>query len=70
MYKLLYLIEGRILHGAGIVVDTDTNLTMMVVTGGLGTSDQYNLDSTEILINGQWKQGKCSYILSNLIKVD
>ena len=45
------------------MVDTDTNLTMMVVTGGLGTSDQYNLDSTEILINGQWKQGKYPYIM-------
>ena len=48
------------------MVDTDTNLTMMVVTGGLGTSDQYNLDSTEILVNGQWKQGKCSYVCSHV----
>ena len=55
------------MHGAGIVVDTDTNLTMMVVSGGLGTSDQYNLDSTEILVNGQWEQGKCSYIMFSII---
>ena len=45
------------------MVDTDTNLTMMVVSGGLGTSEQYNLDSTEILINEKWEQGKCSYIM-------
>ena len=48
------------------MVDTDTNLTMMVVTGGLGTSDQYNLDSTEILINGQWDEGKCSMFIDYL----
>ena len=50
------------------MVDTDINLTMMVVTGGLGTSDQYNLDSTEILINGQWKQGKYSYIMYSRVQ--
>ena len=49
------------------MVDTDTNLTMMVVTGGLGTSDQYNLDSTEILINGQWVEGKCSMFIDHVI---
>ena len=54
---LLTLLEGRILHGAGLVVDTVTNMTMMVVSGGLGASDQFNLNSTEILVNGKWEQG-------------
>ena len=43
-------------HAAGIVTDKVTNEQFVAVTGGL---DIYNyLDSTEILQDGKWVQGK------------
>jgi hypothetical protein len=49
------LLEGRRFHGSATVVDKVTKAKIPMVTGG------YNggafLDSTELLINGQWQSG-------------
>ena len=48
------LMEGRRLHGSALNVDKMTKSKIVVVTGG------YNgnyMDSTELLINGQWQTG-------------
>ena len=48
------LLEGRYFHGSATVVDKVTKAKIVVVTGGY--NNDY-LDSTEMLINGQWKIG-------------
>jgi hypothetical protein len=48
------LMEGRIWHGSAINVDKVTKAKIVVVTGGFKSK---NLDSTEMLINGQWQTG-------------
>ena len=54
------LMQRRNGHAAGIVTDKVTNEQFVAVTGGL---DIYNyLDSTEILQDGKWVQGKINVI--------
>ena len=48
------LLEGRRNHGSAINVDKVTKAKIAVVTGGIGNG---YLDSTEMLINGQWQTG-------------
>lgn len=50
------LLEGRSGHGAGALIDSGTNQKIPVVTGGWNKASIY-MDSTEFLINGEWKQG-------------
>ena len=53
------LMQARGGHAAGIVTDEMTTEKIVIVTGG-----DYNgikLDSTEMLINQQWIQGKIAY---------
>ena len=50
------LLEGRRYPGSALNVDKVTNSKIVVVTGGLGRLGEY-LDSTEMLINGQWQTG-------------
>ena len=45
----------RVQHASGTVVDQETNENIVVVAGGYGTD---YLDSTELLISGEWQQGK------------
>ena len=52
------LIKGRYEHAAGIVTDEVTNENFVAVTGGYYWPD--SLDSTEILQDGEWVQGKIS----------
>merc|ERR1712156_545486 len=40
-------------HASGTVIDQDTNEVIPMVTGGYNSG---GLDSTEILLDGQWKQ--------------
>ena len=47
--------KGRKYHVSGTIVDQETNENIVVVAGGF--SDGY-LQSTELLINGKWKNGK------------
>ena len=50
------LMQARIAHAAGVVIDEVTNEKFVTVTGG-----EYNgidLDSTEMLLNNQWTQGE------------
>ena len=51
------LLEGRRLHASATIVDKVTKAKIPVVTGG---EDSYwdALDSTELLIDGQWQTGK------------
>merc|ERR1719464_1822934 len=48
------LLQARRLHGSAINVDKVTKAKIAVVTGGYASG---NLDSTEMLINGQWQTG-------------
>ena len=49
------LLEGRNLHGSALNVDKVTKAKIVVITGG----NRYGnfIDSTELLINGQWQTG-------------
>ena len=47
---------ARYLHGAGIVTDLITKERLVVVTGGSSDGDYY-LQSTEVLIDGEWVLG-------------
>ena len=49
------LMKGREEHTSGTIVDKKTNENIVVVTGGYNNGDV--LDSTELLINGEWQQG-------------
>ena len=50
---------GRYKHGAGHFQDSVTKEDIVLVVGG--EDDDYdNLDSTEILKNGNWEEGKHS----------
>ena len=49
------LLEGRSLHGSAINVDKVTKAKIVIVTGG--QDNVGNIDSTEMLINGQWQTG-------------
>ena len=55
------MIKGRRSHGSGTIIDKETNENIVVVAGGsdgIYNNDQGNqLDSTELLINGEWQQG-------------
>jgi hypothetical protein len=48
------LLEGRRWHGSATNVDKVTKARIAVVTGGIGNGI---LDSTQMLINGQWETG-------------
>ena len=50
------LIQGRRFHAAGMVTNEDSDEHFVAVTGGIGSDD--SLDSTEILQDGEWVQGK------------
>ena len=50
------LLEGRSYHGSATCVDKVTKAKIPIVTGGYGTSN-VPVDSTEMLINGQWHSG-------------
>ena len=49
------LLEGRRLHGSAINVDKVTKSKIVVLTGGYNYPNY--MDSTEMLINGQWQTG-------------
>ena len=53
------LLEGRRSHGSATIVDKETTTKIPIVTGGRGliNSDHVRLDSTEMLINGNWQSG-------------
>ena len=51
------LLEGRYFHGSATIVDKVTKAKIAVVTGGFKGLHPF-MDSTELLINGQWKAGK------------
>jgi hypothetical protein len=51
------LMQTRDGHAAGIVTDEVTDEHFVAVAGGYGSG---NLDSTEILQDGEWVQGKIS----------
>ena len=49
------LIEARVGHASGVVIDEITNENFVVVTGG---KQNYTLNSTEILQGNEWIVGK------------
>ena len=71
------LMQSRYMHAAGIVTDELTNEKFVVVTGGFlnvlspqtGIHDsKVYLDSTEILQDGKWVEGKINNTI-NLLKI-
>ena len=56
------LLQARRRHAAGIVTDEMTTEKLTIVTGG--NCNGILLDSTEILINNQWNQGKMTHCYS------
>jgi hypothetical protein len=58
------LMQARERHAAGIVTDEVTDENFVAVTGGYGYRD---LDSTEILRDGEWVQGKISNTICHLL---
>ena len=56
------LMQARWLHAAGIVTDEVTTEKIVIVTGG--DHNGIKLDSTEILFNNQWNQGKIAHYYS------
>ena len=57
------LLVGRSNHGSATSVDKVTKVKIAVVTGGYKNG---NLDSTELLINGQWETGIIQYRIQNV----
>ena len=57
------LIQERGLHTAGIVTDEVTNENYVAVTGGEDTNSN-ELDTTEILQDEKWVQGKINHTIS------
>ena len=51
------LLQGRTYHGSAVNVDKVTKEIIAVVTGGQMVNGTNYLDSTEMLINGQWEIG-------------
>ena len=60
------LMQERMLHAAGVVIDEVTTEKLVIVTGG--DYHGIRLDSTEILINNQWNQGKILIIIEFVSK--
>ena len=60
-------IEGRNDHGSATCVDKVTHEKIPVVAGGYGNGWAW-LQSTELLIGGQWQSGttQCKIVLSFL----
>ena len=56
------LMQARREHAAGIVTDEVTTEKFVIVTGG--DHNGIKLDSTEMLINNQWNQGKIAHYYS------
>ena len=54
------LLEGRHHHDSVINVDRVTKAKIAVITGGIGNG-YVSLDSTELLIDGQWQTGTIQY---------
>ena len=56
------MMQARRMHAAGIVTDQVTAEKLVIVTGG--DHNGIFLDSTEILFNNQWNQGKIAHYCS------
>ena len=59
------LLKGRIWHGSATVVDKVTKEKAVVVTGGYRNGN--HLDTTEMLINGQWQIGTIQFRKQNCL---
>ena len=56
------LMQARATHAAGIVTDEETNENFVAVVGGIDDPDY--LESTELLQDGKWVQGKINYTIT------
>ena len=56
------LLEGRRRHGSATIVDKVTKAKIAVITGG-DNSNFGKMDSTELLINGQWETGTSGLLI-------
>ena len=61
------LLEGRYGHGSATIVDKVTTTKIPMVTGGYDVSAA--LDSTKLLINGQWQSGTIQFKKSHNILI-
>ena len=62
------LIQARIAHTAGLVIDKFTRETIVIVVGGnkerYQTTEDTELNTTELLIEGSWVPGENLYLIS------
>ena len=56
------LLQGRREHGSATIVDKVTKAKIAVITGG-DNSNFGKMDSTELLINGQWETGTSGLLI-------
>ena len=57
------LLEGRRGHASGTITDQETGERIVVIAGG---KSSYFLDSTELLLDGEWHAGKNSHTVATL----
>jgi hypothetical protein len=68
------MMQARMSHAAGIVTDDVTDEPLVAVTGGITGGRNYShgwffLDSTEILQDGEWVQGKIIITIWHLLEM-
>ena len=51
------LLEGRMNHASATIIDRVTKAKTPIVAGGVTNAGEF-IDSTELLINGEWQLGK------------
>ena len=61
--------QGRAHHAVGVVTDEATQEQLIIVTGGtlIMNHEYVNLNSTEILLAGNWSLGK-SLLMPHVIR--
>ena len=59
--------QGRAHHAVGVATDEATQEQLIIVTGGTLILEYVNLNSTEILLAGNWSLGK-SLLMPHIIR--
>ena len=59
--------QGRAHHAVGVATDEATQEQLIIVTGGTTVLEYVNLNSTEILLAGNWSLGK-SLLMPHIIR--
>ena len=55
-------------HAAQVVIDSETKEELVIVTGGLMTENGVDIDTSEILVAGEWVAGTYIIIIYSTIQ--